>query len=127
MALIFDTNALSAFADGSEAFLRVIEDVDDPALPVIALGEYLYGVQQSRLRARYERWLSANLPLFDLLEIGRETAQRYAEIRQELKAAGRPIPINDVWIAALAREHGLPLLTRDSHFQAVEGLRVLTW
>ncbi len=125
--MILDTNALSAFADGDENILRVIKDQVDLAVPAIALGEYLYGIQESRLRARYEQWLNTNLLLFELLDVGRETARCYAEIRRELKVAGQPIPTNDLWIAALAREHHLPLLSRDRHFDAVQRLRVLRW
>ena len=77
--------------------------------------------------ARHERWLDANLHLFDLLVIGLETARRYAELRRELKTTGTPIPSNDAWIASLAREHRLPLVTRDVHFQAVRGLHVVIW
>jgi predicted nucleic acid-binding protein len=127
MALIFDTNALSAFADGDDKFRRLVENESDFAVPVIVLGEYLFGIQQSRFRARYEQWLNANLSLFSLLAVGSETAWRYAEVRRELRAAGTPIPSNDVWIAALTREYRLPLVTRDDHFQVVRGLRTLKW
>jgi tRNA(fMet)-specific endonuclease VapC len=127
VALILDTNALSAFADGEEKLLRAIENERELALPVIVLGEYLYGIQQSRLRASYESWIKVNLPFFDLLPIVHEIAERYSEIRRELKAAGTPIPTNDLWIAALARHHRMPLVTRDGHFRAIQGLRVRTW
>ncbi len=127
MALIFDTNALSAFADGDTKLRKEIEDHEDLALPIIVLGEYLFGIQHSRWRARYEAWLRGNLSLFVVLELGLGTAERYAEIRSELKTAGRPIPTNDLWIAALTREHGHALLTRDTHFEAVRGLRRITW
>jgi tRNA(fMet)-specific endonuclease VapC len=125
--VILDTNALSALAEGEAGLLQVLEGQPDLAVPVIALGEYLYGIRQSRFQLRYERWLNANLAVLDLLEVGRETAQPYAEIRRELKAARQPIPSNDLWIAALAREHNLPIVSRDRHFQAVRGLRLVTW
>jgi len=127
VALILDTNALSAFADGDEKLLRVIENESELALPVIVLAEYLYGIEQSRVRASYETWIKANLPLFDLLPIVRETAERYAEIRRELKTAGTPIPTNDLWIGALARHHRMPLVTRDAHFRVIQRLRVIPW
>jgi tRNA(fMet)-specific endonuclease VapC len=57
----------------------------------------------------------------------RETAESYSEIRHELKAAGTPIPTNDLWIAAVARQHRFQIITRDTHFRAVRGLRVLAW
>jgi tRNA(fMet)-specific endonuclease VapC len=127
VAVILDTNALSAFAEGDEKLLRVLVNETELALPVIALGEYLYGIQQSRLRAAYETWLQANLSFFDLLPIVRDTAERYSEIRHELKTAGTPIPTNDLWIAALARHHRMRLVTRDAHFRAIQGLHILAW
>jgi tRNA(fMet)-specific endonuclease VapC len=127
MALILDTNALSAFADGDRALGKVIYDEIDLALPTVVLGEYFYGIRHSRMRKRYEAWLQANLRGFQVLRVGLETAERYAEIRSELKSAGTPIPTNDLWIAALAREHGHPLLSRDRHFEAVRGLRRINW
>ena len=127
MALALDTNALSAFADGDPKLLRAMGTESELALPTIVLGEYFYGIRQSRLRAAYESWIEANLVFFEVLAVGRETAARYSEIRHELKAAGRPIPGNDLWIAAIARQHGLALLTRDRHFQAVHRLQVRSW
>jgi tRNA(fMet)-specific endonuclease VapC len=127
VALILDTNALSAFADGDQKLLRAIDKETELALPAIVLGEYLYGIRQSRLRASYETWIRAHLSLFDLVPIVRETAERYSEIRHELKAAGTPIPTNNLWIAALARHHRMRLVTRDGHFRAIQGLHVLAW
>lgn len=125
--MILDTNALSAFVEGNRQLLVILEREVHLALPVIVLGEYLYGIQQSRWRARYEEWLHSNLQLFEVLAVARETAAHYAEIRRELKNAGQPIPTNDLWIAALGREHDLPVVSRGRHFRAVSRLRVLTW
>lgn len=127
MALILDTNAISAFVGGDADLLRVIETETDLSIPAIVFGEYLFGIQQSRFRAKYEQWLKANLPLFELLNVGAATARHYAGIRHELKTAGRPIPSNDIWIAALAREHRIRVLSRDRHFEAVSGLALLDW
>ena len=125
--MILDTNALSAFADGDEKLLRVLGGRTDLALPVIVLGEYFFGIRQSRHRAQYEQWLRAGLPLFEVLSVAEPTARHYADIRRELKAAGTPIPTNDVWIAALAREYRLPVISRDRHFEAVPSLHLLGW
>ena len=127
MAIILDTNALSAFADGDQKLLQALENDSELALPTVVLGEYLFCIQQSRLRASYQSWIKANLAFFNLLPIVRETAERYSEIRHELKAAGTPIPSNDLWIGALTRQHGMRLMTRDAHFRAVRGLQVLVW
>jgi tRNA(fMet)-specific endonuclease VapC len=97
------------------------------AIPVIVLGEYRYGISQSRDRNRYEQWLSEYLPKFRILDVDERTTISYAAVRMELKKAGTPIPSNDVWIAALCRQHSLPIVSRDRHFDAVPGLRRLHW
>ena len=127
MAIILDTNALSAFADGQPALRQAIQAENDLVLPVVVLGEYLFGIRQSRHRARYEHWLHSHLTGFVVLEVGYETASNYAELRAELKSQGQPIPTNDLWIAALARQHDCRLATRDRHFESVRGLRLIRW
>jgi len=127
MALILDTNALSSFADGDSALRRMIAHAQDLALPVVVLGEYLFGIKQSRFRVRYEAWLDTHLPLFLVLAVTAGTAQHYSDIRSELKSTGQPIPTNDLWIAALSREHGCAVVSRDRHFDAVRGLQLITW
>ncbi len=127
MALILDTNALSAFIGGDTRLLAAIHYESNIGLPAIVLGEYLFGIISSRFRAKYEHWFRDNLPLFRVLAVTRDTAAEYALIRRELKARGLPIPANDLWIAALAREHGFPLVSRDRHFQIIERLDFMTW
>ena len=121
--MILDTNALSAWADGTSAIEGPLRSAPRVIVPVIALGEYLFGILQSRHRQRYEQWLSQNLSAVELAVVGRRTAQAYALIRVELKQSARPIPANDSWIAALARQHALPILSNDSHFDFVSGIR----
>jgi predicted nucleic acid-binding protein len=62
-----------------------------------------------------------------VLEISNETTHHYAAIGVELRQAGTPIPSNDLWIAALSRQHKLPILSRDRHFDAVAGVERLNW
>jgi tRNA(fMet)-specific endonuclease VapC len=120
--MILDTNALSAWADGVPAVSQPLRSATRVVLPVIALGEYLFGILQSRYQQRYEQWLAQNLPSIELAAIEQATALHYARIRLELKQRATPIPANDAWIAALARQHGLPVLTNDAHFDAVSGI-----
>lgn len=127
MALILDTNALSAFVDGDSRLSTVIEGEPVLAIPTVVLGEYLFGIRASRHRPSYERWLQKRLPAFRVLPVGLETSGFYAQIRAELKAKGRPIPTNDVWIAALAQEFRYSLVSRDRHFDAVETLSRISW
>lgn len=120
--MILDTNALSAFVDGDAAVGDVLRRQPRVALPVVVLGEFRYGIAQSRHRASYEAWLESHLYDFDVLHVTDETAVAYAALRVALKRSGRPIPANDAWIAALALQHRLPVLSRDRHFDAVPGL-----
>jgi tRNA(fMet)-specific endonuclease VapC len=125
--MILDTNALSALSEGDEKLGRVLRGHSVIMVPVVVLGEFEFGIQRSRRRVHYEEWLDKNLGLIEVLGLGRETARCYAKIRGELKVAGKPIPSNDLWIAALCRESGLPLVTRDSHFRFVQGLQTVSW
>jgi tRNA(fMet)-specific endonuclease VapC len=125
--MILDTNALSAFADGVPPVVRQIAAADELHVPVIVLGEYHFGIATSRRRREYEAWLTRGRAFWNLLPVVEETATHYASIRQQLKRAGAPLPANDVWIAALAQQHDLPVLSRDAHFDAVSGVTRLSW
>jgi tRNA(fMet)-specific endonuclease VapC len=125
--LILDTNALSATADEDLAVVAILATAQRMALPVVAIGEYRYGIAQSRHAARYRRWLEEFIKDCEVLDIGEQTAQSYSSIRVELKQAGTPIPTNDLWIAALCRQHSLPIVSQDRHFDAVPGLERIGW
>jgi predicted nucleic acid-binding protein len=125
--VILDTNALSAIADGDVAMEPILRKAAEVAVPVIVLGEFRFGIRQSRGRARYERWLAESIASYQVLRVDEQTAEFYAEIRMDLKGLGLPIPANDLWIAALTRQHALPLMSRDRHFDSVPGLKRIGW
>lgn len=125
--MIVDTNALSAAADGDSSVIAILSRADQMVIPVIVLGEYRYGIAQSRNRASYESWLTGLLQDCLVLDITEPTTQYYAEIIVELKRKGKPIPTNDLWIAALCRQHSLPLLSHDRHFDLVAGIKRIGW
>ena len=121
--MILDTNALSAWAEGRPAVESPLRVADRLIVPSVVLGEYWFGIRQSRHRTRYEEWLARYLPLTEVAIVNSATADAYADIRLELKRRGTPVPPNDVWIAALARQHGLAVLSNDGHFDMVDGIR----
>jgi tRNA(fMet)-specific endonuclease VapC len=127
VALILDTNALSAAADHESAAVEIISGAALIAVPVVVLGEYRLGIAQSRRKTEYETWLREWIAAVGVLDVDEATTHYYAAIGLELKAKGRPIPANDLWIAALCRQHRLPLLSRDRHFDMVDGIRRLEW
>jgi predicted nucleic acid-binding protein len=125
--VILDTNALSAAANGDPAVVAVLNSADQVAVPVIVLGEHRYSIAQSRNRATYANWLKGLMNDCLVLDINEPTTLYYAEITLELKRQGQPIPTNDIWIAALCRQHALPLLSRDLHFDFVSGTKRIGW
>ena len=125
--MILDTNALSAFAEGEQGVRDVIVSQPGPYLPVIVLGEYRFGLTGARDQRRRMAWLQGLTEQWTVLEITTETAVVYSEIRQILKRNATPIPSNDAWIASLARQHGLSILSSDPHFDFVPGIERLSW
>lgn len=125
--MILDTNALSAAAEREPAAMQAVAQAERVAVPVIVIGEYRMGIAQSRYRETYERWLREWIAAVEVLEVDEETTVSYAAIGLELKRAGKPIPSNDLWVAALCRQHSLPLLSRDQHFDLVAGLQRIVW
>jgi predicted nucleic acid-binding protein len=127
MALIVDTNALSAWLDGDPEIKPKLAQARSLSLSAIVLGEYVFGISGSRHHKVYEARLKSLMADFPVLVVDSTTASHYAAIRRELKLAGTPIPWHDIWIAAQARQHGMPILSRDSHFDEVKGVTRQGW
>lgn len=125
--MILDTSSLSAIADNEASAARIVTQAESIELPVIVLGEYRFGIAQSRRRDEYEKWLGELIAATRVLPVDDETSGHYAQIRAELKKAGLPIPSNDLWIAALSRQHRLPLMSQDQRFEAVRGVKRIGW
>lgn len=125
--MILDTNGLSAFFDGEEALIPILAKADAVHLPVIVIGEYRFGLRSSRFRKSREPKLIEFVRACSVLPVLESTALAYARIKHGLKRAGTPIPENDIWIAALAMEYGLPILSDDRHFDAVPHAKRINW
>jgi len=125
--VILDTNALSEYLKGQGAVVAIVSRQPQVFLPVIVLGEYRYGLVYSQWRTVLSDQLDEYERLFGILNIDAITARQYAMVRSELRDRGRPIPVNDVWIAALARQHTLPILSRDTHFDEAVGIQRIGW
>ena len=125
--MILDTNALSAWIDGDPDIEKVLLQTGILKLNSVSLGEYRFGILQSRNRTEYERALSLIEADVEILLIDRTTAVLYAQVRQELKTQGTPFPYHDIWIASLAKQHDLPIVSLDTHFDQVRGIRRVSW
>jgi predicted nucleic acid-binding protein len=124
--VLLDTSAYSALQRGHQTILDVLRRSETVAIPAVVLGELYSGFRAGNRRAentaQLERFLSK--PSVRVLNVTQETALRYAEIDVYLRKKGRPIPRNDVWIAAVALEHGLQLLTLDDRFREIPMLLI---
>ena len=125
--MILDKNAISALLEDDEALHARIAAEPALYLPVIAIGEFRFGLLGSRLRGPLSEKLATLIRNSAVLDVTEATTQHYAELRQALKVAGTPIPANGLWIAASARQHALPILSRDGHFDHVPGIERIAW
>jgi predicted nucleic acid-binding protein len=116
-----DTSAYSHFKRGDAAAVEALSRATWVGVPVVVVGElrtgFLLGARADRNEAELARFL-AN-PAVEVLEVDDEAAQIYAEIVVAQRRAGRPVPTNDLWIAALAARSGAPVLTYDADFAAI--------
>ena len=124
MKLLLDTNAYSAFLQDGAAVTEIVHGADEVLLSAIVVGELLFGFHRGR---RYEQNVAElrsflDRPFVTFLPVGPVTAEHYGVIAAALRAKGRPIPTNDIWIAAHAVETGAELVSADRHFGYVEGL-----
>jgi tRNA(fMet)-specific endonuclease VapC len=124
---LLDTNVIIGLLAGEPAVLENLARAEHVFVPSIAIGELCFGARKS---GRVEE----NLALIDefaassvVLGCDTDTARRYGEVKNSLRLRGRPIPENDLWIAAIALQHELALATRDEHFDPIESLAVVSW
>jgi tRNA(fMet)-specific endonuclease VapC len=124
MRVMLDTNAYSAFKKGAVEIVELLAKADEILLPTPVLGELRSGFRSGNREAENIRDLESFLgsPRVRIHPLGEETAIFYAELHSSLRSEGKPIPTNDLWIAASALETGSILISRDTHFDAVAGL-----
>jgi predicted nucleic acid-binding protein len=113
--------------EGDPALEALLAPHQRHELPVIVIGEYRYGLARSRRRRSLSALFDELIRESTVLSVGVPTAAAYAAVREALRAQGTPIPEHDVWISALAIEHGLDIVSRDTGFDRVAGIRRRSW
>jgi predicted nucleic acid-binding protein len=126
--IAIDTNIYTSFKVNGQSVVEALRDCDLIAVDITVIAElfsgFSLGAKEKKNRQELEAFL--NSPRVEVLLHDLETADYYALIVKRLKAKGRPIPTNDIWIAANAMKHGLALYSFDSHFEEIEGLLLLS-
>lgn len=124
-SVCLDTNAYSALLRDEDLRKR-IESSRQIYVPIIVVAELLFGFKKGKLTEKnlgfFTRFLE--IPEVSILQTSWETAEIFSSLKLDLMKVGRPIPTNDLWIAALTIEVGSNLISRDKHFQKIKGLRV---
>lgn len=124
--ILLDTNAYRKQLDGWKPLTELLESNTKILMSPVVLGEVFYGYKKgTRERTNIgiiEKFLDEND--VEVVKVSKETAEVYAKIKYDLEKKGRPIPINDIWIAAQAMENGAVLVTYDQHFSEIPGLRI---
>jgi tRNA(fMet)-specific endonuclease VapC len=124
MRVLLDTDAYSALKRANPAVADLVRRSEGVLLSTVVAGELLYGFRcgnrYERNRDELERFVES--PLVTVAPITMATADRFSRVAAALKARGRPIPANDMWIAAQAMETGAELVSFDRHYECVDGL-----
>ncbi len=124
MKLLLDTNAYAALMRGHADVVAAVRRSTRVLVSSIVAGELLYGFRHGgryeENTAHFEAFLGN--PAVERLPVTLTTADRFGRIAAALRRKGRPIPTNDLWIAAQALETGADLLSSDRHFSEIEGL-----
>ncbi len=122
---VLDTNAVIQILNGRLDPSQL--GFDEILVPMIVVGELFFGVHKSARIEQNRRRLLNFLDLISIVAVDVEVAETYGRIKTQLRRIGKPIPENDMWIAATAMRHRLPLIANDNHFRNVEGLTLIRW
>jgi tRNA(fMet)-specific endonuclease VapC len=124
---LLDTNIVIGLLRSDDAVVRKFSGNREMFLPSVALGELYYGAfHSSRVKANINRIreLAASVPV---LSCNATTAETYGDIKHRLAVKGRMVPENDIWIASIAAQHDLVVISRDAHFQQFDSISVEVW
>ncbi|MAU08834.1 MAG: VapC toxin family PIN domain ribonuclease [Anaerolineaceae bacterium] len=124
---MLDTNAIIALQKENSQLIAQISKATDVFLPAIVVGELYFGAYNSQRVEENRKRVAVYISERSVLSIDSDTADVYGQLKQQLRAKGRPIPENDIWIAALAIQYDLTLITDDAHFDVIDGLDVQNW
>ena len=130
MPYLLDSNIVIAIFAGEQSVLDEVSRAEQSSkvrVPTVVLGELYYGALKSAKPTENSHRVMALETRAVIVGCDAHTAHMYGTIKDALRTKGRPVPDNDIWIAALAMQHNLDLVSRDAHFNEVAGLRITTW
>ena len=126
-SVLLDTSVVIPHLRGDKVLSARLTQVASIHISWVVLGELRFGANRAVRQEEALAQVRAFLRTATLLMPDHGTAEYYGDLKAELARLGKPIPDNDLWIAAMARQYDLPLATRDAHFAQVPGLQTLAW
>ncbi|MEK6558377.1 MAG: type II toxin-antitoxin system VapC family toxin [Candidatus Margulisiibacteriota bacterium] len=125
--IAIDTNVYVEFKKGNKQVISVFQNVDFIGIDLVVIAELLSGFRLGQREKENKDELNQFFmsPRVHIIEIDLEVAEYYALVVSQLRNKGKPIPTNDIWIAANSMRHGLGLYTMDKHFKEIEGLQLV--
>jgi tRNA(fMet)-specific endonuclease VapC len=124
---LLDTNIVVAIFANDATVINSLANANEVFVPSIALGELYYGAHKSKRVEENIARINEFALSSSVLICNAETSQQYGKIKNGLRIKGQPIPENDIWIAAISKQHGLTLISRDEHFKKIDGLSITAW
>lgn len=124
---LLDTNIIVAWLNGETVIADKIDKAAEIHIPIIVLGELYYGAMNSTHVKKNISKIQKVSTHYNVLLIDEATTISYGNIKKALKKKGKPIPENDIWIAAIAQHNELVISTRDKHFNEIEGINIKHW
>lgn len=126
-SVLLDTNIVIDRFAGDSAILARLSGTDSVFIPSIVLGESYFVAYKSAHSDQNVRRIEEFIQTSAILVCDAATATHYGKIKKGLREKGRPLPENDIWIAALAQQHKLTVVSRDQHFREIDGLPIEAW
>lgn len=124
---LLDTNIITAWLKGETAVADKIDKAKEIYIPIIVVGELYYGALYSTQVEKNIRDIKSITNYYNVLNVDEETTIAYGNIKAALRKKGKPIPENDIWIAAIAKRYDLVVVTRDKHFKEIESIKIKNW
>ena len=124
---LLDTNIITAWLKGEKPIADKIDNAKEIYIPIIAIGELYYGALYSTRIEKNISDIKRITSYYNVLLIDEAVTLIYGNIKAALRKKGKPIPENDIWIAAIAQHYELAIVTRDKHFKEIDTIKAKTW
>lgn len=124
---LLDTNIVVAWLNGDSSIANKVDKAAAVYIPIIVVGELYYGAMYSTQVQKNISKIKILVSRYNVLPIDDGVTLEYGKIKALLRKRGKPLPENDIWIAAIAQQYKLTLVTRDGHFDEIDGLKIKAW